>query len=159
MTEPPAHVDLMLRLQVLAVLILQRRAKERAQTDAEVVEGLLWDAVKINEARAVAEESTASLPFMPADWRERLRQAVRASGKTQSAIAREVDMTQESVSRILSAHHVRPSFETVAKIAHASGVSVGWILREPGFVLTDEQRAKIRTAGMVLVNLTGGMPK
>src|SRR5260221_9942199 len=109
MSEPPAHVDLMLRLQILAVLVLQRRAKERGQTVAEVVEGLLWDAVKINEARAVAAESAASPPFMPSDWRERLRQAVRASGKTQAAIAREVDMTQECVSRILAAHHGRPS--------------------------------------------------
>lgn len=123
------------------------------------MEELLWDAVGINEARAVAEESTQAAPLMPSDWRERLRQAVRASGKKQAAIAYEVKMTQESVSRILSAQHVRPSFETVVKIAHAAGVSVGWVLQEQGFSLTDEQRAKVRTAGMTLLNLTGGLPR
>src|SRR5258708_22279030 len=93
----PADVDLTLRLQLLAVLVLQRRAMERGQTVAEVVEGLLWNAVKINEARAVTAESAASLPFMPSDLRQRLTEAVRASGKTQAAIARERGITQESV--------------------------------------------------------------
>lgn len=92
-------------------------------------------------------------------WRERLRQAVRASGKKQSVIAWEVGMTPETVCRILTAVHVRPSFESIARIAHAAGVSVGWVLEEPGFTLTDEQRAKVRTAGVLLLSLTGGLPK
>jgi hypothetical protein len=47
-------------------------------------------------------------------------------------------MTPESVCRILSAQHARPSFESIARIARAAGVSLGWIMEEPGFTLTDE---------------------
>ncbi len=68
-------------------------------------------------------------------------------------------MTPESVCSILSAQQVRPSFESIAKIARAAGASLGWIMEEPGFTLTDEQRAKVRTAGVLLLNLTGGLPK
>jgi len=93
------------------------------------------------------------------EWRERLRQAVRASGKKQSVIALDTGLTPETVCKILSAVHARPSFDSIAKIAHAAGVSVGWVLEEPGFSLTDEQRAKVRTAGVLLLGLTGGMPK
>ncbi len=92
-------------------------------------------------------------------WRVRLRQAVRESGKTQNVVAREAHMTPETLSRILSAEHARPSFESIAKIARAAGVSLGWVMEEPGFSLTDEQRAKVRTASMLLLNLTGGLPK
>ena len=49
--------------------------------------------------------------------------------------------------------------EAAVKIARAAGVSLGWIMEEPGFTLTDEQRAKVRTAGVLLLNLTGGLPK
>jgi transcriptional regulator with XRE-family HTH domain len=96
---------------------------------------------------------------LPSGWRVRLRQAIRESGKKQSAVAREAGMTPESVCRILSAQHARPSFESIARIARAAGVSLGWIMEEPGLTLTDEQRAKVRTAGVLLLNLTGGLPK
>jgi len=92
-------------------------------------------------------------------WRERLREAVKASGKKQAVIAWETGMTQESVSRILNAQHVRPSFDTIVRITHAAGETVGWLLEEPGFTLTAEQRAKVRTAGVILLDLTGGMPE
>ena len=43
---------------------------------------------------------------------------------------------------------------------HGEGVTSpcrsGWVLEEPGFSLTDEQRARVRTAGVLLLNLTGG---
>ena len=38
-------------------------------------------------------------------------------------------------------------------------VSLGWIMEEPGFTLTDEQRAKVRTAGVLLLNLAGRLLK
>jgi hypothetical protein len=38
-------------------------------------------------------------------------------------------------------------------------MSVGWVLEEPGFGLTDEQRAKVRTARVLLLNLMEGLPK
>ena len=96
---------------------------------------------------------------LPLNWQERLRQAVRASGAKQWLIAADIHMTQASVSRVLNGKHAQPSFETVVKIAHAAGVSVGWILEEPGFTLSDEHRAKLRSASMILLDLTGGLPK
>lgn len=74
-------------------------------------------------------------------------------------IAADIRMTQASVSRVLSGKHVKPSFETVVKIAHAAGVSIGWVLEKPGFTLSDEHRAKVRTASVNLLDLTGGLPK
>jgi hypothetical protein len=68
-------------------------------------------------------------------------------------------MTPESVCRILFTKHARPSFESIARIARAAGESLGWIMEEPGFTLTDEQRVKVRTVGVLLLNLTGGLPK
>jgi hypothetical protein len=47
----------------------------------------------------------------------------------------------------------------IARIARVARVSLGWIMEEPGLTLTDEQRAKVRTAGALLLNLTGGLPK
>jgi transcriptional regulator with XRE-family HTH domain len=92
---------------------------------------------------------------LPSGWRERLRQAIRESGKKQAAVAREAGMTPESVCRILSAQHVRPSFESIARIARAAGVDHGGA----------GVHADRRTAGqgqdsrVLLLNLTGGLPK
>ena len=77
-----------------------------------------------------------------------------SSSEAQADIAYVAGMTPETLSRILSAEHVRASFESIAKIAHVAGVSVGWVLEEPGFSLTDEQRARVRTARVLLLNLT-----
>src|SRR5258708_8825756 len=90
---------------------------------------------------------------LPSGQRVRARQAIRESGKKQSAVACEAGMTPESVCRILSAQHARPSSESIARIARADGVSLGWIMEEPGFTSTDELRAKVRTAGVLLLNL------
>jgi phage repressor protein C with HTH and peptisase S24 domain len=77
-------------------------------------------------------------------WRERLRAAVDASGRTQNAIAAAAGVTPETLSRVLSGIHVQPAFDTVVRIAHAIGESVGTLLDEPAFVLDGEQRAEIR---------------
>ena len=74
-------------------------------------------------------------------------------------IAADIGMTQANVSSVLTGKHVQPYFETVVKIAHAAGVSIGWVLEEPGFTLSDEHRAKVRTASVILLDLTGGLPK
>jgi transcriptional regulator with XRE-family HTH domain len=77
-------------------------------------------------------------------WRERLRAAVDASGRTQNAIAASAGVTPETLSRVLSGIHVQPAFDTVVRITHAIGESVGTLLEEPAFVLDGEQRAEIR---------------
>ena len=77
-------------------------------------------------------------------WRERLRAAVDASGRTQNAIAAAAGVTPETLSRVLSGIHVQPAFDTVVRIAHAIGENVGTLLDEPAFVLDAEQRAEVR---------------
>ena len=163
-----------MKLPTFAAQVLQRRAEDASRTLSEVLESLVCDSIGTDEVRAMASESEGFARLfgawlrqgnpepgvtLPSGWRVRLRQAIRDSGKKQSAVALEAGMTPESVSRILSAVHARPSFESIAKIARAAGVSLGWIMEEPGFTLTDEQRAKVRTAGVLLLNLTGGLPK
>ncbi len=92
---------------------------------------------------------------LPSGWRVRLLQAIRESGKKQAAVAREAGRPLR-VSSASSPQNARPSFESIARIARAAGVSLGWIMEEPGFTLTDEQRAKVRTAGVLLLNLKAG---
>jgi len=66
-----------------------------------------------------------------ADWRERLRGAIRRTGRRQNSIAEQAGVSPDTLSRILSGGHANPRFETVAAIVHAAGESVGWLLREP----------------------------
>ena len=162
-------------LPLFAIFVLRRRAREQSKTLSAVVEALVLDSIGIEDVQVMIQDNPGFARVFerwfqynnqpevevtfPAGWRERLRQAVRESGRKQSAIAWDIGMTPESVSRILSAQHARPSFESIAKIARAAGVSLGWVMEEPGFNLTDEQRAKVRTAGVLLLNLTGGLPK
>jgi len=77
-------------------------------------------------------------------WRERLRAAVDASGRTQNAIAASAGVTPETLSRVLSGVHAQPAFETVVRITHALGQNVGTLLDEPAFILDGEQRAEVR---------------
>jgi len=77
-------------------------------------------------------------------WRERLRVAIDASGRTQNAIAASAGVSPETLSRVLSGVHAQPAFETVVRIAHAVGESVGTLLDEPAFFLDGEQRAEVR---------------
>jgi SOS-response transcriptional repressor LexA len=77
-------------------------------------------------------------------WRERLRAAIDASGRTQNAIAASAGVSPETLSRVLSGVHAQPAFETVVRIAHAVGENVGTLLDEPAFFLDGEQRAEVR---------------
>src|SRR5205823_10402930 len=79
-------------------------------------------------------------------WRERLRTAVRASRRKHRAIAADAGITPVTLSRILNAAEVKPAFETVVRIAHAVGESVGWLLEEPGYPLSAEQRSRLAEA-------------
>jgi transcriptional regulator with XRE-family HTH domain len=75
-------------------------------------------------------------------WRQRLREAVKASGLKYSVISYDTGLTPETISRVLTATHQRPSLVTVTKIAHSVGTSVGWLLGEEAFPFS---QADIRT--------------
>jgi transcriptional regulator with XRE-family HTH domain len=88
------------------------------------------------------------------NWRGRLREAVKRSGKKHLAIAWDADITPATLSRVLTGKHAHPGFETVMKIAHAVGESVGWLCGEEEFYLSEPQRAKLKAAAAILSDLT-----
>ena len=69
-------------------------------------------------------------------WRERLAEAVRRSGRKQRAIAADAGIAPETLSNILRGRQRHASFNIIARIAYATGVSVGWLLEEDGFDLS-----------------------
>jgi SOS-response transcriptional repressor LexA len=86
-----------------------------------------------------------ALQYVPSvTWRERLRAAIDASGRTQNAIAASAGVSPETLSRVLNGVHAQPAFDTVVRITHAVGESVGSLLDEPAFSLDGEQRAEVR---------------
>jgi len=90
------------------------------------------------------------------DWRERLREAIQRSGKKHYLIAEDARVTRATLSRILTGVHSQPKFETILRIAHAIGENVGYLAGEQGFSLSSEQRAKVQTAAVILIDLTRG---
>lgn len=84
------------------------------------------------------------LIVFPVNWRARLRAAIEKSGKKHSAIAREAGVAPETLSRILSSAHPRPSFDLVVRIAHAVGENVGWLVDERGFSLSGDEQRQLR---------------
>ena len=77
------------------------------------------------------------------DWRERLRAAVKRSGKRHSAVAREAGIAPETLSRILNATNAQPAFDTIVRITRAVNENVGWILDERGFPLSTEEQTQL----------------
>jgi len=90
------------------------------------------------------------------DWRERLRVAVERSGRKHSAIAREAGVAPETLSRILTATHHRPNFETIVRIAGAVNENVGWLLEERGFALSSDEQKQLRKAVRFLDDMLTG---
>ena len=84
------------------------------------------------------------------DWRERLRLAVKQDGRKQAAIAWQAGIAHETLNRVLNGAHERPQLETVVKIAHAVGVTVGWVLDERR-AFTDDQQRKLRIAAAIIM--------
>ena len=72
-----------------------------------------------------------------------MRAAVKRSGKRHSVVAREAGIAPETLSRILSASHAQPAFDTVVRIARAVNENVGWILDERGFPLSTEEQTQL----------------
>jgi transcriptional regulator with XRE-family HTH domain len=77
-------------------------------------------------------------------WRERLREAIDLTRRTHCSIAMDAGVTPETLSRVLSGVHVQPRFETVVRIIHAVGETVGSILHEPQSPLTADDVARMR---------------
>jgi transcriptional regulator with XRE-family HTH domain len=91
-----------------------------------------------------------------ADWRARLREAIDRSSQKHYLIAEDAGVTRATLSRILTGVHAQPRFETILRIAHAVGENVGYLAGEQGFSLSSEQRAKVETAAVILIDLTRG---
>jgi|ERR1051325_3733746 transcriptional regulator with XRE-family HTH domain len=88
------------------------------------------------------------------DWRERLREAIVRSGKKQSAVAWEAGIDPCTLSRILTATMPNPSFRNVVRVTHAAGETVGWILGEYGYSISEEERKKLRDAAATIIEVT-----
>ena len=56
-----------------------------------------------------------------------------------SIVALDAGISPETLSRILTSQHQRPSLDTVCRIAHAANENVGWILGEDGFELSADE--------------------
>ncbi len=84
-------------------------------------------------------------------WRARLREAVKRSGRKQYLIAEDAGICPTTLSRVLSGEVKRPSFVIAAGIAHAAGESVGWILGEPPYRFSAEERARLRDAAAIII--------
>ena len=91
-----------------------------------------------------------------ADWRERLRAAVERSGKKHSAIAREAGVAPETLSRILTATHHKPTLDTIVRIARAVNENVGWLLGERSFTLSNDEQKQLRKVVRFLDDMLTG---
>ena len=67
-----------------------------------------------------------------------------------SIIALDAGIAPETLSRILNGGHSRPMFETVVRIVHATGHSVGWLLEERGFSFSPDEVRELRKAAAII---------
>ena len=88
------------------------------------------------------------------NWRGRLAEAVKRSGKPHKAIAYDAEITPTTLSRILHGGHRQPQFETIVRIAHAVGERVGWLAGEQEFSLSPQERKRLKAAALILSEIT-----
>jgi SOS-response transcriptional repressor LexA len=74
----------------------------------------------------------------------RLRDLLDQRRLTQSKVAELAGLPNETVNRIVKGTTTNPGIDTLAKIADALNVPVGWILGEKGFEFSPEDRAELR---------------
>jgi transcriptional regulator with XRE-family HTH domain len=77
-------------------------------------------------------------------WRRRLTRAIDLTRRTQASIAEQAGVSPETLSRIIHGIHAEPRFETVVRIIHATGETVGWLLCEPQTFLSADDSARMR---------------
>jgi len=87
-------------------------------------------------------------------WRGRLRQAIDRSRRKHSDVAFGAEVSPETLSRILNRHNALPRLETIVRIAHEAGVTVGWLLEEPEFRIGAAEREQLQDAARVIFDLT-----
>src|SRR5688500_8531808 len=74
----------------------------------------------------------------------RLRDLLDQRRLTQSKVAELAGLPNETVNRIVKGTTTNPGIDTLAKIADALNVPVGWILGEKGFEFSTDDRAELR---------------
>lgn len=78
------------------------------------------------------------------DISARLRQLLEQRGLTQTRVAELAGVPIETVNRIVKGVTKNPGVHTLAKLAGALDVTVGWFLGEKGFEFTPERRGELR---------------
>lgn len=91
---------------------------------------------------------------MPSGWRERLREAIDRTGRKHSTIAWDAGVDPCTLSNILSGKIKSPSFQNVVRLTHAAGETVGWILGEYGYSVSDDERKHLRDAAATILEVT-----
>ena len=88
-------------------------------------------------------------------WRERLREAIERTNLKHSYIAECAGITPVTLSRILTGMSVEPRVTSIVRLAHAAGVTVGWLFNEEEFRIGQRERTQLRNAAHVILRLTG----
>jgi transcriptional regulator with XRE-family HTH domain len=87
------------------------------------------------------------------EWQRRLREAVLRSGEKQSLIAYDAHVAPETLSRLLNDPKQRPRLDTIERVAHAVGVSVGWLLGEDQYRLTAAEQEQLWKAAELIMKV------
>lgn len=74
----------------------------------------------------------------------KLRQILKERGLSQTRLAELAGLPPETVNRIVKGTTKNPTVDTMARIAAALNVTVGWFLGEKGFDFTPDRRRKLR---------------
>jgi transcriptional regulator with XRE-family HTH domain len=79
-----------------------------------------------------------------------MKRALTVLGRSQSWLAEQSSLPEETISRIATRSSRNPQIQTVQKIASGLGVSVGWLLGERTAPLTDAEVQVLQDAVDVL---------
>lgn len=89
------------------------------------------------------------------DLATRLRQAIDATGQTQSWVAAHASLPEETISRIVTRQSRNPQVGTLMKLAPVLGVTVGWLLDERSAPVTASEAKTIATTIEIMRRLSG----
>jgi transcriptional regulator with XRE-family HTH domain len=89
-------------------------------------------------------------------WRRRLRELVCRNGRSQGDVAARAGVTEETLSRILTGETGDPKLTTLMAIVQASGGTLGWVLGEPTYTLSADERDKLLAAAAIIREVLSG---